>query len=81
VPVMVRESPTLPSLGQTSVSGGLGDYTIDSFFDVFTELSLDGGQTWGPDLDGPAHMELCPEPGTLSLLVLGALAAVRRRRT
>ena len=47
--VMIRESPTLPSQGQTTkqdLGGGL--YRIDSFFDVFTELSLDGGQSWHP---------------------------------
>ncbi|MGH7729772.1 MAG: hypothetical protein ACRENJ_00810 [Candidatus Eiseniibacteriota bacterium] len=43
LPVMIRESPVLPSLGKTLQNG---NYQIDSFFDVFTELSLDGGQTW-----------------------------------
>jgi len=43
--VTIRESPTLPSLGQTGIAGiGGGLYRIDSFFDVFTELSVDGGQ-------------------------------------
>ncbi|MFN0113880.1 MAG: hypothetical protein ACKVPY_04305, partial [Paracoccaceae bacterium] len=45
-PVMIRESPTLQTLGQTDIipiGGGL--YQIDSFFDVFTELSIDGGAT------------------------------------
>ncbi|MGA2624788.1 MAG: SdrD B-like domain-containing protein [Bacteroidota bacterium] len=47
--VMVRESPSKASLGRTSVraSGG-GGYMVSSFFDVFTELSLDGGSTWTP---------------------------------
>ncbi len=47
-PLMIRESPTLPSRGQTSVCGSTGNYHIDSFFDVFTELSVDGGQSWSP---------------------------------
>ena len=39
--VMIRESPTLQSLGQTKITDiGGGLYHIDSFFDVFTELSL-----------------------------------------
>ena len=49
MPVMIRESPTLPSTGRISqqdLGGGL--YHLDSFFDVFTELSLDGGQSWYP---------------------------------
>jgi hypothetical protein len=40
--VQIRESPTRPSLGKLlfdPVTGG-----IDSFFDVFTELSMDGGR-------------------------------------
>ena len=44
--VMIRESPSRPSLGQTKITDiGVGLYHIDSFFDVFTELSLDGGAT------------------------------------
>ena len=42
--IQIRESPTLASLGETyimDIGGGL--YDIDSFFDVFTELSVDGG--------------------------------------
>jgi hypothetical protein len=71
-PFMIRESPTLPSMGVTSIQDiGGGMYRIDSFFDVFTELSLDGGATWMP-ASGPAHMVLVPEPGSLSLLGLAA---------
>ncbi len=74
-PFMIRESPTLPSLGQTTVTDiGGGLYRIDSFFDVFTELSIDGGQTWMPDTVGPAHMMLVPEPGTSALIALGVLS-------
>jgi len=52
LPAMIRESPTLPSNGgidQRDLGGGL--YRLDSFFDVFTELSLDGGQSWFPTSD------------------------------
>jgi len=47
--IMVRESPTNPSLGkhQATPLGG-GDFMVNSFFDVFTQLSVDGGQTWLP---------------------------------
>ena len=46
----VRESPTLSSSGtMTMVSDGSGNGgTLNSFFDVFVELSLDGGQSWVP---------------------------------
>src|SRR5262245_13028688 len=47
--ILIRESPTLPSLGQAqSHTQGDGTFVVDSFFDVFTELSFDTGQTWTP---------------------------------
>ena len=83
-PFMIRESPTLPSLGKTSITDiGGGLYRIDSFFDVFTELSIDGGATWIPDANGPARVNLVvPEPGSLGLLAAGGLGLClfRRRR-
>jgi len=55
MPVMIRESPTLPSTGRiTQRDLGGGQYQLDSFFDVFTELSLDGGQSWFPS-NQPLH--------------------------
>jgi hypothetical protein len=58
--VQVRESPTLASLGGTDITDlGGGLYEIDSFFDVFTELSVDGGP-WMPQLNAAAHMVLVP---------------------
>jgi hypothetical protein len=79
--MMIRESPTLASMGRTTITDlGGGLYHIDSFFDVFTELSLDGGQSWTPG-DNPMHLNGSPEPGTLCLLGLGSLGMlfVRRR--
>jgi hypothetical protein len=78
--IEVRESPSLQSLGQTSIvdlGGGL--YEIDSFFDVFTELSVDGGEFMA-DTSGAGRMELCPEPATVCLFCLGGMALLRRRR-
>jgi hypothetical protein len=58
-PVMLRQSPTLPSYGETAIGQASdGSYRISSFFDIFTEISLDGGNTWQPTLSGPAHVEL-----------------------
>ena len=61
--IMLRESPELASAGQTSVqpatpaAGGGEQWTVDSFFDVFTELSVDGGNTWIASTDS-VRMEL-----------------------
>ena len=55
--LMIRESPTLVSSGQmTIMSDGSGTGgSFNSFFDVFFELSLDGGGTWAAQ--GPLHLD------------------------
>jgi hypothetical protein len=73
---LLRESPSLASKGQTTVTGlGGGLYQIDSFFDVYTELSLDGGQNWYPS-SGAARvtLESVPEVFSLGLLAAGILS-------
>ena len=57
--MQIRESPTKASLGTTTILPAPGGgYTISSFFDVYTELSTDGGATWYPDTNGPCHLVL-----------------------
>jgi hypothetical protein len=56
-------------------------FHIDSFFDVFTELSVDGGQTWMPSASSVRVNLVVPEPASIALagLALIGLAAVARR--
>ncbi len=79
--VQIRESPTLASTGHSSVTplGGGGGYMIDSFFDIFTEVSTDGGGIWSLAAQS-ARIDGSPEPATLSLLALGAAGALLRRK-
>jgi hypothetical protein len=48
---IVRESPTLPSVGVTTIRPVPGGYMISSYFDIYTEMSPDGGTIWFPSLD------------------------------
>ena len=83
---LLRESPTLSSLGEVTITDlGGGTWMIDSFFDVFTELSPNGGANWLPDIAAGTghHLTLLPEPASAALVLAGlALMArrVRRRR-
>ncbi len=77
----------LPSPGEVSVVDlGNGTFQVDSFFDVFTELSIDTGHGLGLEVipgssvlnNDPAHMVLhddptIPEPGTVTLLAFAGL--------
>ena len=77
---MVREDVQRASMGETSITDiGGGMYHIDSFFDVFTEVSIDGGGNWTASASS-ARMVLIPEPATLGLLAMGGLAVLRKRR-
>ncbi len=83
---LVRESPTLQSLGQTEIDDlGDGTFRINSFFDVFTELSLNGGASWIPQSNGPTRVsleEVVPEPATIVLtgIALAGIGFCRRRK-
>jgi len=60
MPVEIRENPELPSPGRTTITRlDDGQWQVDSFFDVFTELSIDGGQTWVP-AEAPIRIVVTP---------------------
>ena len=74
-PFLIRESPTLASTGRTTIESlPGGQYRIDSFFDVFTEMSVDGGATWAPMVPEPSAM-------LLSFLATAGICLTNRRRT
>ncbi len=80
----------LPSPGQTTITDlGGGEFQVDSFFDVFTELSVDGGPprgTFSPAVD-PTLLKgsiVLPEPSSVTLIgigLVGLLGYFRRQRS
>ena len=71
--VMVREDPNKVSSGKTTVNDtGDGNFQIeDSYFDIYTQLSLDGGTTWLDSVDAngnsaPMRVELAQAPNPSS---------------
>ena len=68
-PFMLRESPTRQSLGRHTIRPDPRGFRISSFFDVFLELSTDGGQNWVPaDRSIRVHVSM-PPPAPNSLFV------------
>jgi hypothetical protein len=69
---LLRLSQSQPSNGITQAQPLPGNVVaFSSFFDVFTELSVDGGQTWIPST-GPSQLvyQNTPEPASASLMLL-----------
>jgi hypothetical protein len=65
--VEIITDPSQASTGQTTIAdNGGGTFHITSFFDVFTELSLDGG-SFIPQSNGPALVTLTTTPLPSSL--------------
>jgi len=79
---IIRESPTLQSTGHVTVSLVSGSYHMDSFFDIFTELSVNGAVTWMPSSAPPSHVNLVPASTTIptmgewGLIILASLMVV-----
>ena len=77
--LMLRQSPTKPSLGQHTIRPDTRGYRISSFFDVFTELSTDGGSTWMA-ADRSIRMEASAPlaaPGSLFLSKTNSVATLQ----
>jgi hypothetical protein len=75
--IAVRESPSKASLGSSSVLPQPGTYRIDSFFDVFLEVSSDGGATWTP-ASAPVRVTLTlPAPPATPVTLNRSLNTVR----
>jgi hypothetical protein len=66
---MLRQSTSLPSTGRHTIRPDPRGYRVSSFFDVFTELSTDGGVTWIPANRSIRMLASAPPaaPGTLFL--------------
>jgi hypothetical protein len=77
--MMLRESPTRGSGGRLSMDAVPGGFIVDSFFDIWTELSLDGGQSW-IEADGALRMVSIPAPSVVTPIAATLIFAGRRRR-
>jgi len=74
----LRERADQVSQGNSTISPLGGGYSVSSFFDVFTELSLDGGTSWQP-ADAPWHLTLQgPTPTATRPTTWGSLKLLYR---
>lgn len=52
--VLVRESPSKRSMGEITITSlPRGRYQIEGYYDVWLEISLDGGESWSPAENAP----------------------------
>jgi hypothetical protein len=59
--ILVRESPSRPSPGRTTITTLAGGrYRVQSFYDVWLEISIDGGRSWSPAAEA-VRMSIGPE--------------------
>lgn len=79
--VHLRASPIRSGTGSTTVEDlGNGTFRVESFFDIFVDLSFDGGQNWY-EAAAPLHLDLVPSPTVATaFFVASGLTIARRRR-
>ena len=83
----VKTRPGRPVFGNFSItdSGIVGPdrYQISNFFDIFVDISLDGGQSWTENQEMRFDLKASPvpEPASLSFLALAGLALLKRRKS
>ena len=66
--LQVRESPSKASTGETRIQATPTGYMISSFFDIWTDVSLDG-VVWSP-AQSPVHVELQVNPGAVPTVMM-----------
>ena len=66
---MLRESPTKQSLGKHTIRQDPRGFRVSSFFDVFLELSTDGGSSWIP-ADRSIRMQASAPPAAPNSIFL-----------
>ncbi|MGQ0701863.1 MAG: hypothetical protein ACT4PM_01870 [Gemmatimonadales bacterium] len=58
--ILIRESPDRRSVGRTTITAlAGGQHRIETYYDVWLELSLDGGRSWNP-AQASVRMTLAP---------------------
>jgi hypothetical protein len=62
------------------ISPGTAAFPTSSFFDVFVQLTIDGGLAGTATLDGSVRTVFVPEPSTLLVMAAGLSAVLARRR-
>jgi hypothetical protein len=61
---LIRQSPTVASIGQTIITTTNGGYLISSFINAQWDMSIDGGNTWIPTVS-VVYLELGGPPGDM----------------
>lgn len=68
--VLVRENPAKASTGRYVITSVRRGYRVEAHYDVWLELSLDGGRSWHP-AEAEVRMSLAPRESPLPARVTG----------